>query len=437
VLVTQSIVDNFGTLSSRGGALELESPVNNSGTITADNGSVYIDATVNNSGTIEANFGKLYIRNTTLALSSLVEAINSGQINLYSATLTGGPATLTTASAGTVWTFDRGSVFDGSAATLNTAAFVIINDNTALTLRGAINNSGDLQLSGGNTNATDLLIDGNVTLSGGGQITTSGGTQDIITGTSAAATLTNVDNLIEGSVQLGNGELTLINQASGVINGTGGNLVINTGASTITNAGLLEASGGGELDIHGVLNNSGTVAVNNGFVVDYTDANNSGTMTANAGTLYLEGAVSNSGAITAAGGNIIVLGSISGPGSTSISSGTLEFDAPASTNVAFTGYGTLKLANSQSFTGQISGFKAGELMDLADIGFGPGTTLTYTPNNSNTGGTLMVSDGTHTANLSLLGQYMASSFAMSSDGHVGTYITDPPPSLSPMLTSHA
>jgi hypothetical protein len=35
-----------------------------------------------------------------------------------------------------------------------------------------------------------------------------------------------------------------------------------------------------------------------------------------------------------------------------------------------------------------------------------------------------VSDGAHTANLSLLGQYAASSFAMASDGHGGTLITE-------------
>jgi hypothetical protein len=37
-----------------------------------------------------------------------------------------------------------------------------------------------------------------------------------------------------------------------------------------------------------------------------------------------------------------------------------------------------------------------------------------------------VSDGTHTANVALLGQYMAASFATASDGHGGTLVTDPP-----------
>ena len=51
-------------------------------------------------------------------------------------------------------------------------------------------------------------------------------------------------------------------------------------------------------------------------------------------------------------------------------------------------------------------------------------TLGYSVNSGNTGGTLSVSDGTHTANLALLGSYMASNFAMASDGHGGTAVTD-------------
>jgi hypothetical protein len=34
----------------------------------------------------------------------------------------------------------------------------------------------------------------------------------------------------------------------------------------------------------------------------------------------------------------------------------------------------------------------------------------------------------------LLGQYMASSFVMASDGHGGTMITDPPSNQQPLLT---
>jgi hypothetical protein len=54
------------------------------------------------------------------------------------------------------------------------------------------------------------------------------------------------------------------------------------------------------------------------------------------------------------------------------------------------------------------------------------TTLGYTPNDSNSGGVLTAGDGSHVAKIALLGQYAAASFAMASDGHGGTLITDPP-----------
>jgi hypothetical protein len=87
--------------------------------------------------------------------------------------------------------------------------------------------------------------------------------------------------------------------------------------------------------------------------------------------------------------------------------------------------GTLQLDQSQSFAGTVAGFGGQDQIDLSDIAFGATTTLGYAANFSNTGGALTVSDGTHTANLALLGQYAAGNFAMASDGHGGTMIADP------------
>jgi hypothetical protein len=84
---------------------------------------------------------------------------------------------------------------------------------------------------------------------------------------------------------------------------------------------------------------------------------------------------------------------------------------------------------------QIGGAGGEVSLDLADIAFGSNTTLGYAANSNNTGGTLTVSDGTHTANIALLGQYMAASFAMSADGFGGTLIHDnPPATLTQTLT---
>jgi phosphodiesterase/alkaline phosphatase D-like protein len=91
-------------------------------------------------------------------------------------------------------------------------------------------------------------------------------------------------------------------------------------------------------------------------------------------------------------------------------------------------------ANGSRFTDQVSGF-TGQLLDLADIALGGNTTLGYAANSNNTGGTVTVSDGAHTANIALLSQYTAASFVPSADGFGGTLIHDAPPAtLTQMLT---
>src|SRR5262249_20866197 len=53
-------------------------------------------------------------------------------------------------------------------------------------------------------------------------------------------------------------------------------------------------------------------------------------------------------------------------------------------------------------------------------------TLSYSANSDNTGGILRVSDGTHTANLSLVGQYVGGNFNVADDNAGGTLVYDPP-----------
>src|SRR5205823_5889865 len=106
--------------------------------------------------------------------------------------------------------------------------------------------------------STVLNIDaGGATLSGGGQMYLR--FNDVVSG---SGTLTNVDNLIHGSGNLGNGQITLINQAGGIIkeDSQPATLTINTGSHTIINAGLIEASpaSGSSLIIASAVSNSGT-----------------------------------------------------------------------------------------------------------------------------------------------------------------------------------
>ena len=61
-------------------------------------------------------------------------------------------------------------------------------------------------------------------------------------------------------------------------------------------------------------------------------------------------------------------------------------------------------------------------MGLRDLVYGASTTLGYSPNAAGTGGTLTVSDGTHVANIAMIGSYTAANFAPVSDGHGGTLV---------------
>jgi hypothetical protein len=111
------------------------------------------------------------------------------------------------------------------------------------------------------------------------------------------------------------------------------------------------------------------------------------------------------------------------------------------------GDGMLKLDASASFKPgfvSITGFGGNDKIDLADIAFGPHTTLAVAAFHSNpatlpaspAGDILAVSDGTHTARLLLIGQHTAASFAMASDGHGGTLITDTAASRMQMMLAN-
>jgi hypothetical protein len=186
--------------------------------------------------------------------------------------------------------------------------------------------------------------------------------------------------------------MTLVNQLHGVIDGTGSNaLVINTGANAITNAGTIESDG----------------------------------------TVVIDSAVTNTGTLKVNSGLMQINAAVTGAGKINIGDGTLEISvAHAAEAVRFTTTtGILQLDNSQTYTGAVTGFttSTGTEFDLRDIGFSSGGThATFVDNGSHTGGTLTVSDGTHTAKIKLVGNYTGSTFDVADDGHGGTIVTDPP-----------
>jgi len=194
-----------------------------------------------------------------------------------------------------------------------------------------------------------------------------------------------------------------------VINGdpSGGGIVIDTGGNMIVNQGLLE----GELTIDSAIANSGTIAANSGQVIAGGAIENSGKLWADGSNLTASGAVAGSGTDEITGKATFEFGAVVGSGQ------AVDFDAGST--------GTLRLDKSQSFAGTVAGLaqNGSNFLDLSDIIFGTATKATYSGTSSS--GSLQVTDGTHTADIGLLGNYTASTFVTASDGHGGTLVHDP------------
>jgi hypothetical protein len=224
-----------------------------------------------------------------------------------------------------------------------------------------------------------------LTLSGGGTVRL-GYAADIVKGVSGMATLTNVGNILQGGGQLGDGEMGLVNETGGTIEADiASALVINLGADTLANGGIIE--------------------------------------TAKNAQAVIDGAVANTGTLYAGVGQLNVEGAVTGSGEAAISGGTLTFASSFNEAVTFAGSGELQLAQSQTFTNTITGFSASGAtsLDLRDIGFVGASEATFSGTMS--GGTLTVTDGTHTAHLSLDGDYLGDTFTAASDKSGGTSVT--------------
>jgi autotransporter passenger strand-loop-strand repeat protein len=274
-------------------------------------------------------------------------------------------------------------------------------------------NAVDTTINGGNQyvwgTATGTTILSGVQSVGSGGIasgaTINGGGEQIIHdgGTASAAMIECGDQIVYGSADqttIGDGGLQSVYGSAtntAVDNGGEQNVYVN-GTATRTTL------------------NEGGVQIDWGTAVDTT---------INGGNQYVWG--------TATGTTILSgvqhVGAGGTASDTTIDSGGIAYvhTGGAAHDVTFDGpNATLALDQAAAFSGTISGWEDGDRIDLGDILFSEGgTTLAYAANQDDTGGTLTVSDGSHVASLELLGQYTAADFALSSDGHGGTLISDP------------
>ena len=345
-----------------------------------------------NAGRIEAtDSGGLTISNTDIQnVGGAITAIGKGALDLVAVKSTSGKITAqshaildflnTTITSATLTITAGGKLEIEGTDSINGGTFINagqtdIVDGALLSVAGTLNNSGNVSI--GSLGA--LEADGHgLTLNGGGTVTLNSG---ILAADTTGLVLHNVDNTISGTGTIGGGGLSFNND--GLIDAT--SIVLNTGSAVILNAGTIEQTAAG-------------------------------------GTTTITSAISNTGKLIVTAGTLAVDGEVSGDGSVQIGGGEATFDGALHEDVTFTASaGKLGLAQSQDFTGSISGFsKTGATtLDLGDIGFVSATEATFA------GGVLTVTDGTHTAKIKLVGDFSKSTFVASDDGHGGTLVVDP------------
>jgi autotransporter passenger strand-loop-strand repeat protein len=266
--------------------------------------------------------------------------------------------------------------------------------------------------SGGKASNTTIDYAGVQTVSSGGSVTgttvNAGGEQDVY-GVAKATTVIDANQVDYGT-------------ASGT-SVDGGTQAVENGGTAVGTTVYSDQLGGGQQTVYGTA--SGTIIESRGYQDVYGSA--VGTVVSSGGTEFVLGPFAiTSNTVIRGGEEIVNAGTAI---ASTISAGLMEVAPDASIGtkpVTFAGGGILKLDGSVSFSGKIQGFGLGDTIDLADIAFGPRTTVGFKENAANTGGTLTVGDGVHIAKVSLLGQYVAAQFTSASDGGNGTAIGDPP-----------
>jgi hypothetical protein len=357
-LVNQNTIQGVGAVGK--GTLAL----NNRGTINANvsGGTLVVQPSstgLTNSGTMEAtNGGMLQISsgfaNTPFNNSGgTIEASNGSTVRLSGAIWTGGK--LTTSGTGVF------QVFAGNSTTLdnltNAGNFQVLSAGT-LTLGGTINNTGTISLNSTGS-GTDLLINGAVTLKGGGTLAMLNNQDNFIVDKGAPAQLINQET-IQGAGTIGSNSLTVTNQGTMNANATSNHLILAGGAAA--NTGTMEATGGGTLEIRNTVNNAGgtiqaltgsTVLLSGGTVAGGT-VTSTGTGSVQSVNGTLDGTaniVATSGSLQVNGGSgLTIKGTVNNTGAISLSGNLSNVSVGAST-ATLQGTGTLTLGNGTSITG--------------------------------------------------------------------------------------
>ena len=366
-------------LSGQSGELDVLSGQTVQGVTVTDNAFLVVSSGGVASGTTVSSGGILYLlgggiaSSTTVSSGGIVEIAPGNTQNNY---IVGSGTTLEVASAGTV---SGTTVSSGGTLEL----FGGGTENGTMYMSGSF-----LEIAGGYA-ISNYVTSGNVTLevASGGAVSsatvTSGTTLDVLFG-----------GVVGSAAVSSGGNLVIDGTVSAVTEAAGGNVTVAAWgtldiASGQTVEGVSVSSGGTENIISGTA--VGTTVGSGSFEFVFSGGVDAGT-TLNGGT-----------EIVSAGG---------------VANGTITFGANG---------GLLMLEQSTGFAGKLGGFTTpADKLDLADIAFGSNTTVSFVEASGNTSGTLTVSDGVHSAAITILGNHVTSNFTAVSDGNGGTLIADPP-----------
>ncbi|WP_218625772.1 FecR domain-containing protein [Bradyrhizobium sp. dw_411] len=397
------------------------------GGIIGNNGTIHIDA----SSTLKLS--GVALSGGTITNAGTIDVASNSSIN---GVTTGGPPATTTVNAilnGGLVTVESGAALTLDNVTVNGTVFndlvtggtIQIDSGDTLTFNGATINGGILNISGELDSTGNSFITG-ATIVNENHINVVSGTLTI---DPTPVTNTGTIEVKDGSTLVLSGEVIAnsVTTADGTTKG-----IIQVDATDPTHFATLDLDGstidGGTLTIGGELDSTG-----NSFITGVT-ITNTGTIDVTGGTLTIDATSTldtSHGVVEASGGhltiNAAIVGNLEIKDGAVLELGSSSADAYSQATVTFDpgAMGILKLDHSQHFGGTISGFSAGDVIDLADLKYSSAETYIW---NSATN-TLTIRDGTQIETLKLDGTYSHSGFVLERDADGSTDLVTSPPKI--------
>ena len=340
-----------------------------------------------------------------------------------------GGSKLTVGGAFTDSSFD---VTIGNSAMTKTSELVATSfvDNGQLSLEGGAATTAQalLDITGAAGLGTVGALQGSVNLNGFSAIEFgSGAITSIASG--ASVSLDGAHAFIEKGATNSNSALATLTSNDGSLSLQDGSVIAPTGNFTNNSQVSLDESGAGgsQFKVGGTLTNDGEMFIGNGentsqslvSAASLTNGSFDSIDLTKDAQLTVSGSVVNNGEVDLLGDTETLKGAVTGTGQFNLESGStlvLQGSIGAGQTVAFSGADQLRLAaNATSFAAMISGFGAGDTVDLTT--FGTGTTHSF----ASSTGVLTLKSGANTANLHFGVGSVASEFAISSSS-AGTVI---------------